>query len=46
MLAVSSGRLLTVWIIGWFVFEIPTRWIHVLPLMAVIPLVVHVMRTG
>jgi hypothetical protein len=46
MLVVSSGLLLTAWIIGWVVFEIPGRWIHVLPVMALIPMVVHVMRTA
>ncbi len=45
MLVVSSGLLLTAWIIGWVVFEVPSRWIHLLPLMAVIPTVVHVVRT-
>ena len=42
MLVVSSGLLLTAWIIGWVVFEIPGRWIHVLPVMALIPMVAHV----
>ena len=46
MLVVSSGLLLTAWIIGWVVFEIPGRWIYVLPVMALIPMVVHVMRTA
>jgi len=46
VLVVSSSLLLTAWIIGWVVFEIPSRWIHVLPLMAVIPTVLHVMRTA
>ena len=46
VLVVSSGLLLTAWIIGWVVFEIPNRWIHVLPVMAVLPMVVHVMRTA
>ena len=45
MLLLSSGLLLTAWIIGWVVFEIPGHWIHVLPVMAVIPVVVHVVRT-
>jgi hypothetical protein len=45
VLVVSSGLLLTAWIIGWVVFEVPSRWIHLLPLMAVIPTVVHVVRT-
>ena len=45
MLVVSSGLLLTAWIIGWLVFEIPSRWIHVLLVIAVVPMVVHVMRT-
>jgi hypothetical protein len=44
VLAVSSGLLLAAWIIGWLVFEIPSRWMHALPVMAVIPMVVHVMR--
>jgi hypothetical protein len=38
---VSSGLLLTAWIIG-LVFEIPSRWMHVLPVLSVIPMVVHV----
>jgi hypothetical protein len=46
MLVVSSGLLLTAWIIGWVVFEIPGRWIHVLPVMALIPTVAHVVRTA
>lgn len=46
MLVVSAGLLLTTWIIGWLVFEIPSRWMHVLLVMAVIPMVVHVMRTA
>jgi len=46
MLLFSSGVLLTAWIIGWLVFEIPARWIHVLPVMAVIPMVMHVVRTA
>jgi hypothetical protein len=41
----GSSLLLLVWVIGWLVFEIPSRWIHVLPVMAVLPMVVHVMRT-
>ncbi len=45
MLVVSSGLLLTAWIIG-LVFEIPSRWMHVLPVLSVIPMVVHVMRTA
>ena len=45
MLVVSSGLLLAAWIIGWLVFEIPSRWMHVLPVMAVVPMVVHAMRT-
>jgi hypothetical protein len=45
VLVVSSGLLLTAWIIGWLVFEIPNRWIHVLPMLAVVPMVMHVMRT-
>jgi hypothetical protein len=45
VLVVSSGLLLTAWIIGWVVFEIPNRWILVLPVMAVLPMVVHVVRT-
>jgi hypothetical protein len=45
MLVVSSGLLLTAWIIG-LVFEIPSRWIHVLPVMAVLPMIVHVIRTA
>ena len=44
MLVVSSGLLLTAWIIG-IGFEIPGRWIHVLPVMALIPMVVHAVRT-
>ena len=28
VLVVSAGLLLTAWIIGWFVFEIPGRWIR------------------
>jgi hypothetical protein len=46
VLVVSSGLLLTAWIIGWIVFEIPNRWIHVLPVLSVIPMVVHVVRTA
>jgi hypothetical protein len=46
VLVVSSGLLLTAWIIGWVVFEIPGRWIHVLPVLAVVPIVVHLMRTA
>jgi len=46
MLVVSSGLLLAAWIIGWGVFEIPGRWIHGLPVLAVIPMVVHGMRTA
>jgi hypothetical protein len=42
---VSAGLLLTAWIIGWLVFEIPGNWIHVLAVMAVVPMVVHVVRT-
>ena len=45
MLVVSSGLLLAAWSIGWLVFEIPSRWMHVLPVMAVVPMVVHAMRT-
>ena len=45
MLVVAAGLLLTAWIIGWGVLEIPGRWIHVLPVLAVVPMVVHVMRT-
>jgi Family of unknown function (DUF5670) len=45
MLLVSSGLLLTAWIIGWLAFEIPGRWIHMLPVVAVVPMVVYVMRT-
>ena len=44
MLLVSARVLLTAWIIGWLVFEIPHRWIHVLPMIATIPMVVHVVR--
>jgi Family of unknown function (DUF5670) len=40
----GSSLLLVVWIIGRFVFEMPSRLIHVLPLVAVVMLVVHVMR--
>jgi hypothetical protein len=46
VLVVSSGLLLTAWIIGGLVFEIPSRWIHVLHVLAVVPMVVHVMRTA
>lgn len=46
MLVVSAGLLLTTWIIGWLVFEIPNRWMHVLPVLAVMPVVVHVARTA
>jgi hypothetical protein len=42
---VSSGLLLTAWIIGWLVFDIPSRWVHVLLVLAVVPMVVQVMRT-
>jgi hypothetical protein len=42
---VLSGLLLTAWIIG-LVFEIPSRWMHVLLVLAVIPTVVHVVRTA
>jgi hypothetical protein len=45
VLVVSSGLLLTAWIIGWLVFEIPSRWMHVLPVMAVVPMVLHAMRS-
>ena len=45
MVVVSSGLLVAAWIIGWLVFEIPSRWMHVLPVMAVVPMVVHAMRT-
>jgi hypothetical protein len=45
MLVVSAGLLLAAWIIGWLVFEIPSRWMHVLPVLAVFPMVVYVMRT-
>ena len=45
MLVVSSGLLLTAWIIGWQVFEMPSRWIHVLVVLAVVPMVLQVMRT-
>jgi hypothetical protein len=38
--------LLAAWIIGWLVLEILSRWIHVLPVMAVLPMVVHVIRTA
>jgi hypothetical protein len=41
----GSSLLLVVWIIGWGVLEIPGRWIHVLPVLAVVPMIVHVMRT-
>jgi hypothetical protein len=33
----GSSLLLVVWIIGWGVLEIPGRWIHVLPVLAVVP---------
>jgi hypothetical protein len=46
MLVVSAGLLLTAWIIGGVVFEIPGRWIHVLPVIALIPMVAHVVRTA
>jgi len=42
----GSSQLLMVWTIGWLVFEIPSRRIDVLPVMAVLPMVVHVMRTA
>jgi hypothetical protein len=45
MLFGSSLRLV-VWVFGWLVFEIPSHWIHVLPVMAVLPMVVPVMRTA
>jgi len=41
----GSSLLLVVWIIGWGVLEIPGRWIHVLPVLVVVPMIVHVMRT-
>lgn len=44
MLMFSSGLLLAAWIIGWLVLEIPSRWMHVLPVLAIIPMVVHVVR--
>lgn len=46
MLVVSSGLLLAAWIIGWLVFEIPSRWMHALPVMAIVTMVVHVMRAA
>jgi hypothetical protein len=45
VLMVSFGLLLAAWIIGWLVLKIPSRWMHVLPVMAVVPMVVHAMRT-
>jgi hypothetical protein len=44
VLVVTSGLLLTAWIIGWLVFEVPSRWMHVLPVVAVVPMVLQVMR--
>jgi hypothetical protein len=46
VLVVSSGLLVAAWIIGWLVFEIPSRWMHIFPVLAVVPMVVHVMRTA
>lgn len=46
MLLFSSGLLLTAWIIGWLVFDVPSHWVHSLLLVAVIPMIMHVVRTA